>query len=75
MSLNKKRIAGHIGLFCGLLAVLYLALVWNLRLSLEYQPVFLLPLVLCPPVSVVGEKGGSVADTFECGSRNGSGIF
>lgn len=28
-----------------------------------------------PPVSVVGEKGGSVADTFECGSRNGSGIF
>ena len=24
MSLNKKRIAGHIGLFCGLLEILWL---------------------------------------------------
>lgn len=57
MSLNKKRIAGHIGLFCGLLAVLYLALVWNLRLSLEYQPVFLLTLVLCPLYLWLEKKG------------------
>lgn len=57
MSLNKKRIAGHIGLFCGLLAVLYLALVWNLRLSLEYQPVFLLTLVLYPLYLWLEKKG------------------
>ena len=35
MSLNKKRIAGHIGLFCGLLAVLYLALVCSAMIPNE----------------------------------------
>lgn len=35
MSLNKKTVAGHLGLFCGLLAVLYLALVCSAMIPNE----------------------------------------